>query len=82
MVPIAGNRATADLTIAALREEIVGIATRVPILDGSEQPYVFLDNAASTPAFRHVLSSLVERSLTAPMMWWAASSGLIRPPTR
>jgi cysteine desulfurase/selenocysteine lyase len=60
MVPIAGNRATADLTIAALREEIVGIATRVPILDGSEQPYVFLDNAASTPAFRHVLSSLVE----------------------
>ena len=28
-----------------------GIDTPVPLLDGTERPYVFLDNAASTPAF-------------------------------
>jgi selenocysteine lyase/cysteine desulfurase len=49
-----------ELTVSALRKEIVGIETLVPVLDGSERPYVFLDNAASTPAFRHVMSALEE----------------------
>lgn len=39
-----------------LRGEIVGIDTLVPLLDGSERPYVFLDNAASTPTFKQVLT--------------------------
>lgn len=44
-----------DLTdIKTLRDEIVGIAQQVPLLDGSSSPYVYLDNAASTPAFRKV----------------------------
>lgn len=38
-----------------LRKDIVGIDTPVPLLDGTERPYVFLDNAASTPAFRSVM---------------------------
>jgi len=38
-----------------LRKEIIGIDTPVPVLGGTERPYVFLDNAASTPAFRSVL---------------------------
>jgi len=42
-------------TPADLRREIVGIGTRVPVLDGTERPYVFLDNAASTPALRPVM---------------------------
>jgi selenocysteine lyase/cysteine desulfurase len=46
--------------VADLRSEIVGIDTCVPLLDGSERPYVFLDNAASTPAFRSVLRSIEE----------------------
>jgi cysteine desulfurase/selenocysteine lyase len=41
--------------MADLRSEIVGLDTRVPLLDGNERPYVFLDNAASTPTFRTVL---------------------------
>jgi len=48
------------LTIEDLRNEIVGINQNVPLLDGSERPYVFLDNAASTPAFRSVMKSIEE----------------------
>ncbi len=36
-----------------LRSNIIGIETEVPLLDGSRVPYVFLDNGASTPSFRH-----------------------------
>jgi selenocysteine lyase/cysteine desulfurase len=41
-------------SVAALRREIVGVDQWVPLLDGSRRPYVYLDNAASTPAFRGV----------------------------
>ncbi len=43
------------LTLADVRRDIVGISTPVPLLDGTERPYVFLDNAASTPSFGSVL---------------------------
>ena len=43
-----------------LREEILGVNTPVPLLDGSEKAYVFLDNAASTPTFRSVLNCIAE----------------------
>lgn len=46
---------TQPLTLADVRKDIVGIATPVPLLDGTERPYIFLDNAASTPAFGRVL---------------------------
>jgi cysteine desulfurase/selenocysteine lyase len=49
-----------DIAVSALRKEIVGIETRVPVLDGTERPYVFLDNAASTPTFHHVMNVLAE----------------------
>jgi len=52
---VAGSRDLKDL-----RREIVGIDTRVPLLDGTERPYVFLDNAASTPALRGVLRAVEE----------------------
>lgn len=54
------SRSGPALTIAGLRREIVGIDTPVPLLDGSERPYVFLDNAASTPALRPVLRRVEE----------------------
>ena len=47
-------------TPADLRREIVGIDTNVPLLDGTERRYVFLDNAASTPALRPVLRCIEE----------------------
>ena len=40
------------------RERIVGIEREVPLLDGSRVPYVFLDNAASTPVMRDVLETV------------------------
>jgi cysteine desulfurase/selenocysteine lyase len=43
-----------------LQSEIVGSDRRVPVLDGSERPYVFLDNAASTPAFKQVIDAVEE----------------------
>ncbi|HXX62898.1 MAG TPA: aminotransferase class V-fold PLP-dependent enzyme, partial [Bacteroidota bacterium] len=46
--------------IEDLRGDIVGIETHVPLLDGSERPYVYLDNAASTPAFGFVLRAVTE----------------------
>jgi selenocysteine lyase/cysteine desulfurase len=48
------------LTLSELRNELVGIDTQVPVLDGSMRRYVFLDNAASTPTFRSVLKCVEE----------------------
>jgi len=47
-------------TIESLRGEVVGLDARIPVLGGGEQRYVFLDNAASTPAFRSVLDSVAD----------------------
>jgi cysteine desulfurase/selenocysteine lyase len=47
-------------TVEGLREGIVGIDTLVPLIDGTERRYVFLDNAASTPTFRRVLQCVEE----------------------
>ena len=44
----------------SLRNEIVGVGQSVPLLDGSIKTYVYLDNAASTPAFRHVHEKVTE----------------------
>jgi len=46
--------------VAALRGEVVGLDRCVPLLDGSLKPYVFLDNAASTPAFKTVVDCVWE----------------------
>lgn len=48
------------LTVSDLRDEIIGIDTNLPLLDGTKRPYVFLDNAASTPSFRSVHSCIEE----------------------
>jgi selenocysteine lyase/cysteine desulfurase len=40
-----------------LRSEIVGVDQVVPLLDGTEVPYVNLDNAASTPALKKVMEN-------------------------
>ncbi|MAT40206.1 MAG: aminotransferase [Ectothiorhodospiraceae bacterium] len=44
-----------DWKIEELRSNIAGIDTKVPTLDGTLKPYVFLDNGASTPALKHVI---------------------------
>ncbi len=45
-------------TVDELRNEIVGIDSEVPVLDGSLRRYIFLDNAASAPSFARVLKSI------------------------
>lgn len=52
------NDAASFAPFAALRERIVGIDQRVPVLDGSLQRYVNFDNAASTPALQEVLDTV------------------------
>jgi cysteine desulfurase/selenocysteine lyase len=47
-------------TVEKLRQEVVGIDTTVPLLDGTRRRYVFLDNAASTPTFKSVLKCIEE----------------------
>jgi selenocysteine lyase/cysteine desulfurase len=49
-----------SLTIQDLRNEVVGLEAKIPLLDGTERRYVFLDNAASTPTFRSVLRCIDE----------------------
>lgn len=48
------------ITLDDLRRDVVGIADPTPVLGGGSRPYVFLDNAASTPTFRRVLSAVEE----------------------
>jgi selenocysteine lyase/cysteine desulfurase len=43
-----------------LRATIAGINTRVPLLDGTTRPYVYLDNGASTPALGGVVDAVAE----------------------
>jgi len=47
-------------TLTDIRRDVVGIDTKVPLLDGSQRPYIFLDNAASTPTFGSVLKCIAE----------------------
>jgi cysteine desulfurase/selenocysteine lyase len=55
-MPISVKSSTAAL--ADIRSKIVGIGTKVPLLDGSERPYIFFDNAASTPVLQPVLDAI------------------------
>jgi cysteine desulfurase/selenocysteine lyase len=55
-----GQSLTVAEKLHALRQEIVGINQRVPLLDGSSRPYINLDNAASTPALRGVQQKVDE----------------------
>ena len=47
-------------TAPVARDALVGIDQPVPLLDGRFVPYVNLDNAASTPAFRSVVRAIDE----------------------
>jgi len=49
-----------SLTVKDLRADVVGINTHVPLFNGTERQYVFLDNAASTPTFGRVLKWIEE----------------------
>lgn len=55
-MPKNGNRTRLE----TLRDDIIGIDTLVPVLGGAERRYTFLDNAASTPAFRRVWKRIEE----------------------
>jgi cysteine desulfurase/selenocysteine lyase len=52
------RRAGEGLAVEEVRQRVVGLDVRVPVLDGSQRPYVNLDNAASTPAFWDVVETL------------------------
>src|SRR5436190_3099756 len=47
-----------SFALSDVRERIVGIHQRVPVLDGSLRQYINFDNAASTPALREVLDTV------------------------
>lgn len=52
----------------ALRERVVGIHTRVPLLNNDEtRPYINFDNAASTPALKDVLDTVDQF-----MLWYSS----------
>lgn len=46
--------------LAALRRELVGLDTPVPVLGGGTRRYTNLDNASSTPTFRPVMEKVDE----------------------
>lgn len=45
---------------AALRSNIHGIDLKVPVLGGKKKPFIFFDNAASTPPLKTVLQQMDE----------------------
>jgi len=61
------QRSIAVNEVIGLRQEIVGIDQQVPLLDGSTRPYVYLDNAASTPSFRGV-----QRKVDELLQWYSS----------
>lgn len=46
------------MTVDNVRENVVGVNTEVPLLDGSQRPYINFDNAASTPSLKPVLDKI------------------------
>jgi cysteine desulfurase / selenocysteine lyase len=46
------------LAVEDIRQRVVGLDVRVPVLDGSHHTYINLDNAASTPALWDVVETL------------------------
>jgi hypothetical protein len=43
------------LAVEEIRQRVVGLDVKVPVLDGSRRPYISFDNAATTPAFWDVV---------------------------
>ncbi len=56
MIIAARNQEPAVL--ANIRKQIVGVDKEVPLLDGGQRPYIFFDNAASTPVLGEVLDTI------------------------
>ena len=52
--------APTNTSMPVSRDALVGIDQLVPLFDGRLVPYVNLDNAASTPAFRSVVETIEE----------------------
>jgi cysteine desulfurase / selenocysteine lyase len=52
------REAKAGLAVEEIRQRVVGLDVRVPVLDGSRRPYINFDNAATTPAFWDVCETL------------------------
>jgi len=48
------------LNLTKVRKQIVGIDTSTPLLNGTDQPYIYFDNAASTPVFKETLDCVNE----------------------
>ena len=51
-------KASLTVDIASVRDRIVGVKQRVPLLNGETRTYVNFDNAASTPALADVLDTV------------------------
>lgn len=52
------NKLNSSAQFLQLRDRVVGIDQRVPVLNGSSRPCINLDNAASTPVLREVLDTV------------------------
>lgn len=49
-----------SISLKNIRQQVVGIDKEVPLLNGKKVPYVYFDNAASTPTLQPVLDTLNE----------------------
>lgn len=57
MIPATKKWNTTD-KLTNIRSHIVGINQLAPVLSGQSRPYIFFDNAASTPVLREVLDEV------------------------
>jgi cysteine desulfurase/selenocysteine lyase len=55
-----GGDHLAGVNISSIRQQLIGLDKKVPLIDGSEVTYINFDNAASTPTFRFIYDKVGE----------------------
>lgn len=48
------------MTLAELQKQVIGLAEKVPLLDGSRRMYINFDNGASTPTLKPIMEKVDE----------------------
>src|SRR4051812_29839441 len=54
----ASSQGVKKAKLADVRQQIIGLDEKVLLLDGTQRPYIFFDNAASTPVHKDVLDCI------------------------
>ncbi|HET92189.1 MAG TPA: aminotransferase class V-fold PLP-dependent enzyme [Chloroflexi bacterium] len=66
-MPAQSSQVPSSWNLETIRQQIVGLTSQVPLLNGQLHPYISLDNAASTPALQPV-----QRRVNEFLAWYSS----------